>query len=802
MLILSLLVALFFSCVLGESYLNPVAEFPLLLSPTISFEHFKYHPTTRKFSAQGYLPEPSFSHVGILTTILGDNSTIYARNISISLANVYSTSFTMDSIGNVYSGYQAYGNYIADQNWMFSMSFNGTSRYNILLSYSPRIAYFLYLTVSRDESELIACLDLDYSVAIARLNINTGAIKVLYPLGFWGRMHHLVETADAFYVGGRTTGDSSSITGFSFQGGSDGFIGKYALSGALIWAHSFGNPSLNELDKIAVDEKEGLIFGFGFTHGVLFGTGTNSPSKLDIILVCYTTDGEMVWQKQIYTPGYHEFSTDMILNRGTKEIIFLATTESATFSNNGGSGDIIGRYSYAGNRIAVETIARGQWNGRLGEIQCHMYQGVPTLFALFSYSLKLFQPYSSLDASPCYIPSLGSSSSVNTLATATSSLPVSSRIFTTNEAEYVDPTASSMQLAETSLESVSSAFVPRRENDLRSTIMTNEGTDLIQHQNLIVSLWHSLLSNRTILSLIAVCITFALFIGLFVLYCIKTRKLEKLPSSSQEHSTTFSVYSASTGESTTNSVSSMERTLSVGANIFSIPGYLIMTDFVDYRIERAIGRGGGGTVYRGFAFNSSLRTYGDVIVVKRIGTQSSIVTERERVSFEQELAITNYLQTCPNIVRLLGFSSSPPTLLLKFYKFGSLQSFVKNSPKIPRRTVISFLHGISSAVLAMHSGGFIHADLKPNNVLVDFDDRSRRYFCQLTDFGVTQIIDASSIEVKGFQVANMRGLTMLYAAPEVMITHRLGNIVQSQKSDVYALGVMHAFLLNKERIAF
>jgi serine/threonine protein kinase len=104
----------------------------------------------------------------------------------------------------------------------------------------------------------------------------------------------------------------------------------------------------------------------------------------------------------------------------------------------------------------------------------------------------------------------------------------------------------------------------------------------------------------------------------------------------------------------------------------------------------------------------------------------------------------------------------------------------------------------------MHDAGFVHCDLKPQNVLIDIDQYGM-IFCCLTDFGITQIVDDSSLLVKDFQVMNIRGLSTHYAAPEALQRYRArvapetvpGDIVM--KTDLYSLGIIFCELLERRK---
>lgn len=50
----------------------------------------------------------------------------------------------------------------------------------------------------------------------------------------------------------------------------------------------------------------------------------------------------------------------------------------------------------------------------------------------------------------------------------------------------------------------------------------------------------------------------------------------------------------------------------------------------------------------------------------------------------------------------------------------------------------------------MHSSGIVHLDIKPANILLDFDPHSGMLFSVLTDFGLSKIVDEQTLKVKAF----------------------------------------------------
>eukprot|EP00158_Paraphelidium_tribonemae_P009774 Partr_v1_DN28963_c0_g1_i2_m25365 putative protein kinase kinase kinase len=228
---------------------------------------------------------------------------------------------------------------------------------------------------------------------------------------------------------------------------------------------------------------------------------------------------------------------------------------------------------------------------------------------------------------------------------------------------------------------------------------------------------------------------------------------------------------------------------------FSIPGYMNTVNERDFKITKKLGNGGGGDIFFAQAIASSLREFGDNIIVKKIRFSDDVETSQLR--FHQELSVTSYLQSCPNIIRLLGYCDDPTALILKIYPLGSLGTLINSRPvMITKKISHSFIRDVATGLNAIHSAGFVHSDIKSDNILIDIDQVAGKYFCVICDFGISQVVSPKVLKVGAFVVANQMGLSLWYAAPEVFRDMRAGRTMRKCSSDVYAFGVLGVEMLS------
>ena len=199
-----------------------------------------------------------------------------------------------------------------------------------------------------------------------------------------------------------------------------------------------------------------------------------------------------------------------------------------------------------------------------------------------------------------------------------------------------------------------------------------------------------------------------------------------------------------------------------------------------YRIERQIGQGGMGEVYR--AQDPRLRRDVAIKVLPEAFAQDP---ERLR-RFEQEARAASALNH-PNILTVhdVGIQEATHYLVTELLDGQSLRDALRDGPlSIPQ--ALDFGVQISRGLAAAHEQHIVHRDLKPENLFVTTDGRVK-----ILDFGLARLAPPRQSEPDTSAETATKGLTrsgvMLgtvgYMAPEQV----RGEEVDS-RTDIFAFG--------------
>jgi len=201
-----------------------------------------------------------------------------------------------------------------------------------------------------------------------------------------------------------------------------------------------------------------------------------------------------------------------------------------------------------------------------------------------------------------------------------------------------------------------------------------------------------------------------------------------------------------------------------------------------FRIEKLIGEGGMGAVYRGV----QLSVNRDVAIkLLRPEMQNrEIALER----FFREARTISQL-THPNIVRLIDFGQDREHDLLYLVMelvagFDLADLIAQGRMRVP--LALDIAHQICGALSEPHGLGVIHRDLKPDNILVvPMADGTVQV--KVLDFGIARALE---------QNTNITATGMVCGTPAYMAPEQAQNETLDLRADIYAMGVIFFEMLS------
>ncbi len=192
-----------------------------------------------------------------------------------------------------------------------------------------------------------------------------------------------------------------------------------------------------------------------------------------------------------------------------------------------------------------------------------------------------------------------------------------------------------------------------------------------------------------------------------------------------------------------------------------------------YHIERVVGVGGFGRVYRAQQTN-----IGRAVAIKVLSLDAAQRADQVR-RFQTEASIISRLRH-PNTLKLIDSGRTPDGRLYiatEFLTGAPLDVVLRARPLEPIRT-LQLLRQVCGSLAEAHEAGVVHRDLKPANIFVE--PVGGQEVAKVLDFGVAKLTQQSTETASG----------TIFGTPTYMSPEQAAGEVIDARSDIYALGVI------------
>ena len=203
------------------------------------------------------------------------------------------------------------------------------------------------------------------------------------------------------------------------------------------------------------------------------------------------------------------------------------------------------------------------------------------------------------------------------------------------------------------------------------------------------------------------------------------------------------------------------------------------TTIAGYQIEKKLGEGGMGVVYR--AYDATLDRKAAIKVI-RSGSLSATGKER----FLREARACSKINHA-NIVTVYaaGEEDDHPYMVMELLEGKILRDIIDEGP-IPWRQALDWTIDLLDALARLHKLGIVHRDLKPDNILVTSEG-----VVKLMDFGIARTAMSATLTAEGMTLG-----TAHYMSPE-----QAAGRATDARSDLFSMGgVLYQMLTG--RLAF
>lgn len=191
-----------------------------------------------------------------------------------------------------------------------------------------------------------------------------------------------------------------------------------------------------------------------------------------------------------------------------------------------------------------------------------------------------------------------------------------------------------------------------------------------------------------------------------------------------------------------------------------------------FKIIDILGKGGMGTVYK--AKDLALERFVAIKMIRMSNAKHPLMLAEAKT-----ISKLNH----PNIVTIYDIArDDDANFIVMEWIDGSPLNTVIPSQGLPLNKVLVYAKQMVAALACAHQKNIIHRDIKPQNIMVDGDDRIK-----ILDFGIAALIDAEKPLGEANDTAKS---AIVMGSPQYMAPEQFKGLASDDRSDLFSLGIV------------
>src|SRR3989440_8317469 len=205
-----------------------------------------------------------------------------------------------------------------------------------------------------------------------------------------------------------------------------------------------------------------------------------------------------------------------------------------------------------------------------------------------------------------------------------------------------------------------------------------------------------------------------------------------------------------------------------------------------YQLQRVLGKGAMGIVYEALDPKLHRKVAIKTILISQLDDETAKDFSMRFVREAHAVARLNH----PNIVQVYDFGEEGDIayLVMEFIRGDELKSSLATGGQFDRNECVRIMCELLDALDFAHEAGVDPRDIKPANVRLDGQGRTK-----LTDFGVARVTDADRTSAERTQAGTMVG-TPAYMSPEQIQGQRI-----DRRTDIFSAGIILYQFLTRQK---